>query len=47
MPSLGELTNPGIKPMSLKSPVLAGGFFTTDATWEGLAVREATFHELS
>ena len=25
---------PGIEPMSLVSPALAGGFFTTGATWE-------------
>ena len=34
MPSPGNLPNPGIKPMSLASPALAGGFFTTSATWE-------------
>ena len=28
-PTLGDLPNPGIKPMSLASPALAGGFFTT------------------
>ena len=28
------LPDPGIKPTSLRSPVLAGGFFTTSATWE-------------
>ena len=33
-PSLGDLPNPRIEPMSLKSPVLAGGFFTTSAPWE-------------
>ena len=33
-PSLGDLPNPGIRPMSLKSPELAYGFFTTSATWE-------------
>ena len=27
--SLGDLPNPGIKPASLVSPALAGGFFTT------------------
>ena len=27
--SPGDLPNPGIKPMSLVSPELAGGFFTT------------------
>ena len=30
----GNLPNPGIKPASLTSPALAGGFFTTSATWE-------------
>ena len=29
-----DLPNPGIKPMSLMSPALAGGFFTTSATWK-------------
>ena len=28
-PSPGDLPKPGIKPTSLKSPALAGGFFTT------------------
>ena len=27
-PPLGDLPNPGIKPVSLMSPALAGGFFT-------------------
>ena len=30
----GDLPNPGIEPTSLKSPALAGRFFTTSATWE-------------
>ena len=30
----GDLPNPGTKPMSLMSPALAGGFFTTSVTWE-------------
>ena len=30
----GDLPNPGIKPTSLASPALAGGFFTTSATWK-------------
>ena len=30
----GDLPNPGIKPASLVSPALAGGFFTTSDTWE-------------
>ena len=29
-----DLPDPGIKPLSLTSPALAGGFFTTSATWE-------------
>ena len=33
-PIPGDLPNPGIKPMSLASPALTGGFFTTSATWE-------------
>ena len=28
--------NPGIKPLSLTFPALAGGFFTTSTTWEAL-----------
>ena len=31
-PPPGDLPNPGIKPVSLSSPALAGGFFTTSAT---------------
>ena len=33
-PSPGDLPNPRIEPTSLMSPALAGGFFTTSATWE-------------
>ena len=33
-PSPGDLSNPGIKPESLMSPVWSGGFFTTSVTWE-------------
>ena len=33
-PPPGDLPDPGIKPVSLKSPALAGWFFTTGATWE-------------
>ena len=33
-PPPGDLPNPGIEPESLKSPALAGGFFTTSAAWE-------------
>ena len=31
-PPPGDLPDPGIKPMSLMSPALAGGFFTTSTT---------------
>ena len=30
----GDLPDPEIEPISLMSPALAGGFFTTSATWE-------------
>ena len=33
-PSLGDLPDPGVEPMSLMSPALAGGFLTTNATCE-------------
>ena len=33
-PPLGDLPDPGVEPVSLMSPALAGGFFTTSATWE-------------
>ena len=33
-PPPGDLPDPGIEPTSLLSPALAGGFFTTSATWE-------------
>ena len=33
MPSSKDLPDPGIKPASLLSPALAGGFFTTSTTW--------------
>ena len=33
-PSPGDLPDPGVDPVSLMSPALAGGFFTTSATWE-------------
>ena len=35
-PPSGDLPDPGIEPVSLRSPALAGGFFTTSATWEAL-----------
>ena len=30
----GDLPDPGIEPMSLTFPALAGGFFSTSTTWE-------------
>ena len=35
-PSPGDLPNPGIEPMSLTSPVLAGRLFFTSDAWEAL-----------
>ena len=35
-PPRGDLPHPGIKPVPLASPALAGGFFTTSTTWEAL-----------
>ena len=35
-PPPGGLPDPGIKPVSSTSPALAGGFFTTSATWEAI-----------
>ena len=31
-------SNPGVQPKSLMSPALAGGFFTTSATWEAVSL---------
>ena len=33
-PSPGDLPDPGIEPLSVRSPALASGFFTTSTTWE-------------
>ena len=30
----GDLPDPGIEPVSLTTPALAGGFFTANAAWE-------------
>ena len=35
-PPPGDLPDPEIECMSLMSPALAGGFFTTSTTWEAL-----------
>ena len=36
-PSPGDLSDPGIEPMSLTCPVLVGEFFTTSTTCEAQA----------
>ena len=33
-PPPGDFPDPGIEPVSLKSPALAGGFFIISTTWE-------------
>ena len=42
-PPPGDLPEPGIEPMHLLSPALAGGFFTTSATWEARAILGPTY----
>ena len=37
-PPPSDLPDPGIKPMSLLSPALSGGFFTDSATWEAIDI---------
>ena len=37
--SPADLPNPETEPVTLRSFVLAGGFFTTSATWEALQQR--------
>ena len=44
-PSPGNLPYPAIEPSFLMSPVLAGGFFTTSATWEA-QYRHIVWHNL-
>ena len=34
----GDLPDPGIKPVCLASPALAGAFFTASTTWEALHI---------
>ena len=38
MPSSRDLLDPGMEPMSLVSPALAGEFFTASTTWETLYI---------
>ena len=42
-PSSGDLPDPGIGPMSLVPPSLAGRLFTTSATWEDFLFLVAVF----
>ena len=42
----GDLPDPGFETASLTSPALAGGFFTTGATWKAL-LKEACMHTCS
>ena len=42
-PPPGDLSDPGIKPLSLASPALAGGFFTTNATWKAQLIGGSNF----
>ena len=39
---LSDLPDPGIEPMSLISPALADGFFTTSVTWEAQMLSMST-----
>ena len=39
-PPPGDLPHPGTEPTSLMSPVLAGDFFTTSATWNAIVILE-------
>ena len=45
-PPPGDLPNPGIKPTSFMPPALAGGLFTTSATWEALFPPPSSFRRL-
>ena len=41
MPPPGDLPNPGIETVTLPSPALADGFFTTSANWEALLLYDS------
>ena len=45
-PLPGDLPNPGIEPVSLMSPALAGWFFNTSATWEALLKASVQFSSI-
>ena len=40
----GNLPDPGIEPASVRSPALAGRFFTASATWEALIYPKSIVH---
>ena len=46
-PAPGDLPDPGIGPKSLMPPALAGGFFTTSATWECIHISSPSGASLS
>ena len=39
-PPPGDLPDPGVEPLSLRSPESAGRFFTTSTTWEAMHLSE-------
>ena len=45
-PAPGDLPDPGIEPGSLASPVLAGGFFPTSATWDCVIILFLSYQHL-
>ena len=42
----GDLPNPESEPLSLVSPALAGGFFTTSAAWEATVQAAFVFSQI-
>ena len=40
-PPPGDLSDPGMEPVSLISPAFSGRFFTTSATWEGQVMSDS------
>ena len=46
-PPPGDLLDPGIKPVSLRSPSMASGFFITSTTWESHHLYGFTFSRRS
>ena len=45
-PPPGNFPNPGIEPVSLRSPALAGRFITTTATWEAQCKLVVTYEQI-